>query len=168
MLRTLSTVSAHTFARGVRTRRAAEGRLSRAFKLRLDTLETREQPGSVLNGLAAGLVGGGMLEPLAIMASVVGPNSLSTEPAPVEALTRTSEKAEPQVGALPPTTEATPTRPTEVRGSGEAAGTITAASNVPSIDVSDLSIDDVSQFDVPLLHPASAGESGGSSASAGG
>jgi hypothetical protein len=43
----------------------------------LDTLEAREQPGSVMSSLVAGLTGGGMLEPLAIMAAVVGSNALT-------------------------------------------------------------------------------------------
>src|SRR5262245_34183841 len=101
MLRTLSTVSARTLTRGVRTRRTGEAHVTRAAKLRLDTLETREQPGSVVSGLAAGLAGGGMLEPLAIMASVVGPNALANEPAAAEMPSGTSEKNNPLVAALP-------------------------------------------------------------------
>ena len=47
-------------------------------KLRLDTLEAREQPGSVWSGLTAG----GMLEPLQVMAAVVGPDALTLDPSP--------------------------------------------------------------------------------------
>jgi len=55
MLRTLSAVSARTLTQAVRARRHARPNVSRAAKLRLDTLEAREQPGSVLSGVAAGL-----------------------------------------------------------------------------------------------------------------
>jgi hypothetical protein len=77
MLRTPSTLSARTLTRNVRARRPAHARPSRAARLRLDTLEAREQPGSVMSSLVAGLTGGGMLEPLAIMAAVVGSNALT-------------------------------------------------------------------------------------------
>jgi hypothetical protein len=77
MLRTSTAASTRILTRALRGRHGRP-EAARTRKLRLDSLETREQPGSVM---AVGLAGAGMLEPLQVMAAVVG-TKVPAQPSP--------------------------------------------------------------------------------------
>src|SRR5262249_48516576 len=84
------------------TNRKHRDRRDRKARLRLDNLEAREQPGSVLTGLAVGLAGGTMLEPLQVIGAVLGDVAL------------------PRV--TPPTAPSTPAAPAPSTSAGTDAG----------------------------------------------
>jgi RHS repeat-associated protein len=162
MLRTPSAVSARTLTHHLRTRPHARPRPTPAAKHRLDTLEAREQPGSVMSGLAAGLAGGGMLEPLAIMAAVVGTNALSKEPVKPDTAAVNCEKPTSPMESPDPARPVTVSKPASGGTTDGSMDTTAASNNTPAIDVSDLSIGDPSPFNPPALDSAGAGDSGGS------
>jgi RHS repeat-associated protein len=167
MLRTLSTVSARTLTRSVRTRRAsAQSEQSRSTKLRFDTLESREQPGSVWSGLTAA----GMVEPLQVIAAAIGPNALTKEPlgrqsadnlhvgaTPLAPISHDADRSAAPAGpALRSDSTASP------------ATTVTTAANASATNLSDLSIADPAMFNPPALDRGSIGAAGGSGGSAAG
>ena len=164
MLRTLSARSTRMFVRGVRARIRDRSHKSRTAKLRLDTLEHREQPGSVMSGLAAGAAAG-MLEPLQIIEAVVGPNALTTVPAGLPVSSGVGGQ-EP-LTTTEPTTETNKSMPATVTGTSESSQSITKTTSgetvlLSAVDPSDLSIDDPAQFNLPTTAPATNGGAGGS------
>jgi RHS repeat-associated protein len=167
MLRTLNTVSARTLTRNLRDRRRPHGLKPRTAKLRLDTLEAREQPGSVVS---VGLAGAGMLEPLQVMAAVTGGAKLPLRAAAPVTAAQTPARpplAFPLLASLLPTSAAR--AGAADHGSSAASNAVgePASSAATPIDPSDLSLSDPAQFTVPSLSPASsggAGATGGSTA----
>lgn len=134
----------------------------RRVSLRLDSLEGREQPGSVLVGLASGV----LIDPLAAMALVVGEMAFRGP----DAITRTgppagtSELPRSDSGPLAPANPAPPSLTGAAdSGSSFAPTEVTAGSAVPPAgrDVPDVSFADSSQFVPPVLVPASTEPSGG-------
>jgi hypothetical protein len=59
------------------TNQSNRTRRDRKARLRLDNLEAREQPGSVLTGLATALAGGTMLKPLQVVGTLLGPKPVA-------------------------------------------------------------------------------------------
>src|SRR4051812_38651736 len=121
----------------------------RTAKLRLDTLEDREQPGSVISGLASGAV----LDPLAAMALAVGEvalrGPLSTVPVAAE-----PRPAEPSSIADPLASSASPPpSPGTPAGDGPSSGPADPEPvNFPvSTDALDPALVDPTRFAVPVL-----------------
>ena len=166
MLRTPSARSAAVFARGLNSRIRDRAHKPRTAKLRLDTLENREQPGSVLDGLVLGLAGVGMVEPFQVMASVFGPEALTKDPD--EMPIPSSQPEAVAVASLPLSEELVEGSERRPENEAEASQPAMATISPPTVDVSDLSIADPIRIDPPVLQPAPGSESSGPSGSGGG
>lgn len=136
------------FARTVQRLRSSEIRRGRGRKLRLDTLETRVQPGSVLSGMVSGTV----TDPLASTGLTAGDGALpaktdstSTPAAPVR---QPQAPAEPI--AWPPTNSAVDSRRAEAWGRSDTNNS-DLATDPATLDLSDLSFPDPNRFAVPVL-----------------
>jgi RHS repeat-associated protein len=166
MLRTLSTVSARTLTRNLRDRRRPHGLKPRTAKLRLDTLEAREQPGSVVS---VGLAGAGMLEPLQVMAAATGGAKLPLRAAAPAAAAQSPARpplAFPLLASRLPAVSGHAGAADQGSPATSSAVVGPASSAVTPIDPADLSLPDPGRFAVPSLSPASPGNPGGAAGSA--
>src|SRR5262245_16335769 len=94
MTRTPSPASVRTLARRLWRRPTVRPGRPQTRKLRLDTLETREQPGSVNSGVAAGV----LIDPLAAMTLAMGETALlpPLQPAPTSTAIGRAEPLVPE------------------------------------------------------------------------
>ena len=108
MLRSHSTRLASHFTRRLRIRLVPR-QPSRAAKLRLDTLEPREMPGNVWQGLLLGVAQVGMLEPISAMWAAFGEEAILPRTVP-PAPTALEVKGDP--ASTPPSSRPPPFRMT--------------------------------------------------------
>src|SRR5262245_58062503 len=158
MTRTPRSLSAHRLHQA-RLRRSQADPRSRAARLRLDSLESRDMQGNVVSGLLLGLAGATMLEPWQAMAAAVGDVALLApvnSPAPTtssgapESVERSGPIVAPPARAVESAAVVTPpaaVEPTLVSLSDGAVST--------TIDPGDLSIADPPPISPSSLPPAS-------------
>ncbi|MBO0699715.1 MAG: hypothetical protein J2P46_15065, partial [Zavarzinella sp.] len=149
MLRASSTFAVRTLTRALRAARRPIA--ARKAQLRLDTLEAREQPGSVLSGTAAGR----MIDPLAAMTLAVGDAAFATAIAAPSAASPTpteTSAAGSAPSASPATFSPAHESPADSRAASEGSGTAPVGST--NLDAPDLSLADAAQFVPPSAAPA--------------